>query len=69
MNTHNQKVIISRDVMFHKNTHIERKINTNEDEEELNQLIDLNLFTFPKNPQAHLTPQEQPSSSQPYASN
>jgi hypothetical protein len=43
MNIHNQKIIISRDVIFNENFHYHKSVDTNEKEEDL---IDSHLFTF-----------------------
>lgn len=61
MNINNQKIIISRDVIFEENIQITQNVDLNNAAE---QLIDLNLLSIPKNPQVNLPPYEQPSSSQ-----
>jgi hypothetical protein len=44
MSTSNQKILISRDVIFNENTHIDQQIDIQEDKQEL---IDFNQFQNP----------------------
>lgn len=59
MNTSNQKIIISRDVLFDEHIHIDKNIDIQEDQQEL---INFNLFnnpTIPNNLPSFLPPNEQ----------